>query len=129
MKVVFYDRENKREVSSEQLMRTRVVRDIAVGDSNDMIPTGRKLRPDTYEPLTYEVFLKEKEDEGFNLENSHQFLDKEWEQWKSEYTPRVLYLREDLLSDLAYKSENCPEYCNWDLHTNTSSLVFLRLEV
>jgi len=116
MKAIFYDRKNKRDVSSDELHSTKVVREIAVGDSQDgYIPTGRRLRPETNEPYTKEEF-------------NTAVGQGDWELWPEEKTPRVLYLREDLISDLCYKSENCPSYCNWDLDTTINDLVFLRLE-
>ena len=125
MKAIFYDRKNKREVSSDELHSTKLIREIAVGDSQDeSIPTGRRLRPETNEPYTTEEF-ETAVDRGHVVSLA---VDLEWEMWPEEKTPRVLYLREDLISDLCYKSENCPSYCNWDLDTTINDLVFLRLE-
>jgi hypothetical protein len=39
-----------------------------------------------------------------------------------------LYVTEKTIAELAYKSEKCPSYCNHDLDTTLSELVFLRLE-
>ena len=125
MKAIFYDRKNKRDVSSDELHSTKLIREIAVGDSQDeSIPTGRRLRPETNEPYTKEEF-ETAVDRGHVVSLA---VDLEWEMWPEEKTPRVLYLREDLISDLCYKSENCPSYCNWDLDTTINVLVFLRLE-
>ena len=85
MIAVFYDRKNKREVSSEQLVSINCVREIVVGDSDGY--ACRKIKPG-----------------------------------------QQLYLEKDLVAELGYKSEDCPDYANWNLYTTTKDLVFLRLE-
>lgn len=130
MKVIFYDRKNKREVSSEDLHSTKVIREIAVGDSNDdMVETGRRLCPITNEAFTLASFLDFIKTGKFKeWQQGREVKVEDWEHWKKEKTPCVLYLREQLISDLCYKSENCPSYCNWDLDTTLNDLVLLRLE-
>lgn len=123
MKCIFYDRKNKREVSNEELSWTRLIQEIAVGDSqDDTVPTGRRICPKTSDTMTAEQFLKyyERRDQPLDLDV--------WMSWQEEKTPRVLHLREELIADLCYKSEECPSYCNWDLHTTINDLVFLRFE-
>lgn len=121
MKTIFYDRKNKRNVSSDELMSTKLVQQIAVGDDQDVVPTGLRYHPITQEPLSYEDFIElGKCDEGWR--NSA------WETLRLEKVPRALQLTSQLLADLCYKSENCPSYVNGDLYCLTNDLVFLRLE-
>ena len=125
LKAVFYDRKNKREVTSEELHPTRYVQSIAVGDRDDaMQPTGRKINPLTLEPFTREQFDQALLTEYFKDSGDP---NPEWPSWSAEKTPTVLYLLEELIADLCYKSEKCPQHQNWDLHTTLSDLVFLRL--
>lgn len=124
MKAIFYDRKNKREVASDKIMRTRFVRYLATGDDEETVPSGRRMDPDSYECLTEEEFNKFV-DRGFiPTENKDDWKNK----WKPEYVAAYLHLSEELIADLCYKSEKCPEYNNWDLHTTLNDLVFLRLE-
>jgi len=44
------------------------------------------------------------------------------------YGEEVTYIQEKVIGCLAYKSQNCPSYCNWDLFCNESDLIFVRLE-
>jgi len=39
-----------------------------------------------------------------------------------------LIVTQKVISTLAYKSDDCPSYKNWDCHLNESDLIFLRLE-
>ncbi len=32
------------------------------------------------------------------------------------------------IGEFGYKSEDCPDYCNWDLYCLSEDLVFLELE-
>lgn len=77
MIVVFYDRKNRREVTNEQLMPIKLVREVWLGCSQD---------PDQDCLVTEDV------------------------------------------ATLGYKSEECPNYKNWDLYCNYTDLIFLRLE-
>ena len=86
MKAIFYDRKNKREVSSDQLNNINLVETYLTVDA-DEINSG------------------------------------EWDQKKHKG-----YLHERKISDLGYKSENCGNHQNWDLHTSLVNLIFLRLE-
>ena len=136
MKAIFYDRKNKREVTSEELKPTKLVHYLAVGDSDDdFIPTGRRLNPYSGEPMDENSFNQAKK-EGWLTNAEEVFKDKEdpiegyydFSTWKEELTPRHLILQETLLATLFYKSENCPKYLNGDLYTNENDLVFIRLE-
>lgn len=48
-------------------------------------------------------------------------------EWKGRKKERV-YLRERTVSDLCYKTNDCPKSQNWDKHTSINNLVFMRLE-
>lgn len=118
MKVIFYDRKNKREVSNEELIPTRLIQNIAIIDDDDsLVPTGRRLtgRGDAYTKEEYFNFITVRE---LPL----------WEDMKIEKTPIVLHTREQLIADLFYRSETCPSYVNGDLYCTITDLVFLRLE-
>lgn len=131
MIAIFYDRKNKREVTSEQLQGTNYVETYAVGDDDDeYIPTGRKTCPGTFESFTREQFDRALAEGHFNqriFDMAEPDDGITWEKMKDEMTPRVLYLRERQIADLHYKSENCPSHLNGDLHCMTSDLIFLRL--
>jgi len=123
LKVIFYDRKNNREVSNEQLMFINLVEYVAVGDKDDeFVPTGRRISPVTSESLSLDSFNEVQQALDPN------FIGEDWNMWKEEKTPKVLHLKEKLVSNLGYKSENCPNYQNWDLYTTIDSLVFLRFE-
>jgi len=127
-KAIFYDRRNKREVSSDELVLTKLVQSIAVGDSDDeYVPTGRRLNKEwTGEPFTKEQFDEAKA--AGHFDNNRYEANITWESMEIETTPRVLYLVNELMADLCYKSEKCPDYINGDIYTMTNDLVFLRLE-
>ena len=87
MKVIFYDRKNKREVSNEQLMSINFVEVYMVCDSDEYksgVWQGQKKHPLCYQ--------------------------------------------ERQIANLGYKSENCPDICNWDLYCKEEDLIFLRVE-
>lgn len=42
--------------------------------------------------------------------------------------PRLLRNVSVVSSELAYRTKRCPAYQNFDMHTNTNDLVFVRLE-
>ena len=87
MKAIFYDRKNKREVSSDQLIATKLVEEYLTVDGDGCSKNTR------FDPSKFESFIKER-----------------------------------TIGELGYKSEKCDKIYNWDLWTNTSELVFLRLE-
>jgi hypothetical protein len=43
-------------------------------------------------------------------------------------TKHPAYLQEHIISNLCYKTKDCPKYCNWDKDTSVEHLVFLRFE-
>ena len=138
MIAVFYDRKNNRNVTNVELVRTKLIQEIAVVDSDDdFAPTGRRINPYSGECLS-------KTDFDFSLANGYlayaadfhkselkSIPDEDYydfSKWKEEKTPIVVYPTEQLLADLAYKSDKCPSYCNHDVHTTITDLVFLYLE-
>ncbi len=126
MKAVFYDRKNKREVSSEELKATRLVKSIAIGDDDDeKVPTGRRLSKHGT-PFTKEQFDDSKEKGHFK--QCGYDLEPTWESFKIERTPFVLHLVDEVIADLFYRSPECPKHINGDLYTTVNDLVFLRLE-
>ena len=125
MKAIFYDRKNNREVTSEQLMPTNFIEHVAVGDPDDLVPTGRRVCKETYQPFTREQF------DDAKAKGQFRYFDNEnpnWEDLAQEMAPAVVYLREKKLGTLCYKSKDCPTHQNYDLHLMLSDLVFLRLE-
>lgn len=121
MDVVFYDRKNKREVSNEQLCHINIVRCFAAIDEDDtFVPTGRRLTP-MGEPVTREEYTE-------GVAKGWYETIPAWNQLKVEKTPMVIHSVDEVVSDIGYKSENCPEYQNWDLHCLANDLVFLRFE-
>ena len=128
MKAIFYDRRNKREVTSEELFATKLVQYVATGDNDDeYIPTGRRKEKKWGESFTEEQFERAKKDGHFK-QCGQDDSEITWESLSLEMTPRVLYLTEQPVADLHYKSENCPSYINGDLYTTLNDLVFIRLE-
>lgn len=131
MKAIFYDRLNRREVSSEQLMETKCVRYICVGDNDERLPSGRKTG-DGFEYITFDDFVRYYNhgyytgiyDKGLTLIE----LKNIWFKWEDELICKYPHLTEQALYTLGYKSENCPKELNFDLNTNVSELIFLRLE-
>jgi hypothetical protein len=89
VKILFYDKKNKMNVTSDQLMSTKVVEDYA-GICNEGYPTGTSVK---------------------------ELTDK--------YGDDCLVIREKLIGTLGYKSDKCPEYCNWDMFLMPSDLVYL----
>ena len=87
MKAIFYDRKNKREVSSDDLQLINLIEEFVSVDGDGCAP----YTP--FDPNKYESFIVERP-----------------------------------LGELGYKSPSCHSVSNWDLWTNTSDLVFLRLE-
>jgi hypothetical protein len=129
MIAVFYDRKNKREVNSKQLMSINLVQSLATGDSDDkMIATGRRYAYDSHgnfeTPRTHKEFDQLASDDEF-FRNAGCPA---WESLKEEKTPIVLYLKDQVIGEIGYKSEKCGEHQNWDLYTTLNDLVFLRLE-
>lgn len=125
MIAIFYDRKNKREVTSEQLMPTKYVEYVATGDNDDLIPTGNRVHRESLEFFSKDEFESAKSSGHFNQFDNK---DPKWEEQLEEKTPRIIYLREKLIADLCYKSENCPSHRNWDLYTTIENLLLLRLE-
>lgn len=124
---IFYDKKNKREVSSSALCFINLVEDYAVIDSDDsFIETGRRIIPDTFEPITLDQYLSAKKD-GYFVDLFPESIP-EWDSLKKEMTPIVLYPKERLIANIGYKSENCPSHANWDFYCQDTDLVFLRFE-
>lgn len=44
------------------------------------------------------------------------------------YGDDLMFVAEEQISEFGYKSNNCPDYMNWDNHCNYADLVFLRFE-
>jgi hypothetical protein len=130
MIAVFYDRKNRRNVTSDQLHSTKFVQMQAVGDDDDeFVPTGRRMAG--WESFTREEFDRALADGHFKqptIADDYPPEGPTWEKLPEEKTPIVLYLKEHLIADLCYKSENCPSHHNWDLCCMISDLVFIRLE-
>lgn len=125
--VVFYDRKNKREVKSSQLMFTNCVRTLVQCDDQELQFSDRRLLYDKRhkfsEPIT---------EEQFNTMVEHGIIDIQisgpWSHLKQEKVVKYGYPVSEQIGNIAYKSENCPSYCNWDLYCMDTDLVFLRLE-
>jgi hypothetical protein len=115
MIAIFYDRKNKRNVTSDELMKINLKQDIAVIDTDDdMVATGRRINPESFEP----EYRPNEKDPDYKI----------WVTWEEEKTPLKIYHREESIAELGYKSEKCQKHCNWDLYTNLNDLVFLYLE-
>lgn len=114
MLVIFYDRRNRREVRSDQLMSIGLYEHILVGDPSESKATGRRIDPSTGQALTAEQHL--------DLNDGRCFWD-----WDPEMAPGPAILRERLLANIGYKSATCPSYQNWDLYCQEQDLVFVRL--
>ncbi len=124
MKVIFYDRKNKREVSNEDLVYSPLVKEICVADSEEMILSGRRFHPRTREPFTKEQFDESVTSGYFKNQN----LNTEWDKWKQERVATYIHVVEEQIATLSYKSENCPKFCNHNLDCNLEDLIFLRLD-
>ena len=125
---VFYDRKNKREITTNELMLTRLVQSVAVGDDDDdYVPTGRRKHGPWGGSFTEEGFYEAKK-RGYFKQCGEDDTNVTWESLKHEMTPTVLYLKEQQIADLCYKSDKCPDYINGDVYTTTNDLVFLRFE-
>lgn len=120
---VFYDKKNKREVKSSDLMHTNVIRNLVSCDpEEDVFPSGRRISPDG-EPMTktqYDYY----EQKGYMKDSDHPPFD----QWKEELSVRYGHPKEERIGEIAYKSDKCPSYANWDMFCMTNDLVFLRFE-
>lgn len=124
---VFYDRKNKREVKSTDLMTINLVDNYASIDTDDrFVETGRRIIPESFEPVTHEQYLSMKKDGDYAKCFKTDLP--EWDLLKKEKTPIVLYPIEIQLANIGYKSENCPSNANWDLFCKDTDLVFLRFE-
>lgn len=40
----------------------------------------------------------------------------------------LIIFTEEIKDQLCYKTEDCPEFCNWDMHLDQNDLIFLRIE-
>jgi hypothetical protein len=99
VRVLFWDRNNRRTVRSDQLFRINYVAEVIQGDPQER----DMLKGDIADLMKWE-----KTDDG------------------DEY-PGLLAFHEIQVADLGYKSEKCPSHMNWDLHVHSRDLVFLEL--
>jgi hypothetical protein len=128
MKAIFYDRKNKREVSSEELMSINFTQTFATVDSDDAtVPTGRRICPESGERMNFTQFA-----DAFASGHFDQLAfvnhTPDWYSWEEEKNPLALFQSEQQISSLGYKDDVCPDYLNWNLHCNLQDLIFLRLE-
>jgi hypothetical protein len=122
MKAIFYDRKNKREVSSSELMEINLVQTFVTVDSDDlMVPTGRRICPSGGERMDFIQFKDALESGCFD-----RFPD--WYSWEEEKNPIALHQTDKCIGSLGYKSNICGKYQNWDLWCNIEDLVLLRFE-
>lgn len=126
MKVIFYDRKNKREVSNDQLLMSRLGQTVLSTDSDDLIDSDRRMNPKTYECMTMGEYLTYvREDWITKVEIAR---DGEWHTWPTEKVAKYIHAADVFTDTLVYKSEDCSSYKNWDLVTSVNDLVFLRFE-
>ena len=126
MNVLFYDRKNKRKVSSKDLMKINLIENYATIDTDDtFIETGRRILPLTCESITHEQYKEILNNDDYK--NSYNVDLPRWDDLAIEKTPIVLYNHERVISNVGYKSDHCPKNQNWDLHCQESDLVFLEL--
>lgn len=126
MNVLFYDRKNKQQVNSNELLRINFVETYATVDADDtFIVTGRRFLPLQLESITHEQYLEMEKTKDY--ENSFQCKLPTWDSLKKEKTPMVIYHHERVISNVGYKSKKCPKHQNWDLHCHESDLIFLSL--
>ena len=123
MIAVFYDRKNRREVRSDELTGVNVVRNILVGDDDDMVPTGRRYVPTRAVPEG-ELMFPRMYQETFGQETGAA----PFNSFKEEETPFGPKLHEAVIGTLGYKSKECPKEQNWDLFCTENDLAFLRME-
>lgn len=85
MKAIFYDRKNKREVSSDQLMGTKLVEEYVVVDG-DGYPNNTR-----FDPNNYESFIKERTigELGYKSEKCDKIYN--WDLWTN--TNELVFLR------------------------------------
>ena len=99
MDVLFYDRKNKRNVKLSQLVRTRLIADLIQGDPQEE----DMLKGDLSDLMEREII------------DGREF-------------PGILSWHPQVLGEVAYKTEDCPDYMNFDKYCLISDLVFLDLE-
>ena len=85
MKAVFYDRKNKREVTSEQLMSANLIEEYLVVDSDGCAP-GTKYTPDTFDTYLAERKLGELAYKSEKCSSPYN-----WDLWTS--TSELVFLR------------------------------------
>ncbi len=124
MIALFYDKKNKRQVTSDQLMKINYVENYATIDTDgEYVNTGRKILPNSFEAITLDQYNRIKKDKYY--EESFQCELPKWDDLENEKTPIVVYAHERVVSNIGYKSEKCPKHANWDLHCLESDLIFL----
>lgn len=122
---VFYDKKNKREVKSIELMKIKLIRNLVGCDDQEVKPSDRRYLPNN----EYREIMDES---GFESCVKHGIIQREdyppFTEWEQEKVVVYGYPTEQIISDIGYKSEKCPSFCNWDNHCMESDLVFLRFE-
>lgn len=128
MNAIFYDRKNKREVSSSQLMEIKLTQTFITVDSDDTkIPTGRRVSPETGERMTY-IQFKDAFERGHFNQSALEDHNPNWYSWEEEMNSLAMHHADRAIGTLGYKSENCHSHRNWDLWCNIEDLVLLRFE-